>query len=187
MSRGLRSLLQRALRHASTRFPGRALAVALACAGLASGCMYQFQGGNFPQHIRTLGVEPVENDTPRLEVTGELQDLLVRDLPRALGVTAAGSDVADAVIRVRITSYQVNAPNYRPGSGGQRAEVLQRQVAITARVQIVDQANNQIYWEDAGVRGEGEFLESSETEDVGRLEAIELLVQRIVDGAQSNW
>ena len=170
-----------------TRRRARSLLVLVACAGAPAGCMYQFQGGNFPEHIRTLGIAPVENDTPRLEVTGELQDQLTRNLPRALGVQAAGSDVADALVRVRVTGYQVNAPNYRQGAGGAPAEVLQRQVSITATVQIVDQVNNQIYWEDSGVRAEGQFLESSETEEVGRVEAIELLVQRIVDGAQSNW
>ena len=160
-----------------------ALVLVLSCAG----CMYQFRGGNFPEHIRTLAIDPIENDTPRLEMTGELQDQLIRDLPRALGVRAASSDEADAVVRVRITSYQVNTPNYRPGTAGQAAEVLQRQVQITARVEIVDQVNNEIYWTDTALRAEGQFLEASETEDVGRLEAIELLVQRIVDGAQSNW
>ena len=149
--------------------------------------MYQFRGGNFPEHIRTLAVEPVENDTPRLEVTGELHERLQLELPRALGVRAAGSDVANALVRVRITGYEVNAPNYRSGSATQRAEVLQRQVLIVAAVQIVDQVNNQVYWESTTLRAEGQFLEASEPEDVGRAEAIELLVQRIVDGAQSNW
>lgn len=159
------------------------LLLLVACAG----CMYQFRGGNFPEHIRSLAVEPVENDTPRLEVTGELHERLQRELPRALGVRAAGSDVADALVRVRITGYEVNAPNYRSGSATQRAEVLQRQVLIVAAVQIVDQVNNQVYWESTTLRAEGQFLEASEAEDVGRAEAIELLVQRIVDGAQSNW
>jgi len=162
------------------------LVLLAACIGL-SGCLYQFQGGNFPEHIRSLGIAPVENDTPRLEVTGELQDQLTRNLPRALGVQAAGSDAADAVVRVRITNYQVNAPNYRQGAAGAPAEVLQRQVTITATVQIVDQVNNEVYWEQSGMNANGQFLESSETEEVGRIEALELLVQQIVDGAQSNW
>jgi hypothetical protein len=165
----------------------RPAALAAFCVLSAASCLYQFQGGNFPEHLRTLGVAPVENDTPRLEVTGELQDELTRNLSRALGVQPAGSDVADAVIRVKVTGYTVNAPNYRQGAAGQPAEVLQRQVMITAQAQIVDQVNNQVYWEDTGLRGEGQFLEASESEEVGRLEAIELLVQQIVDGAQSNW
>lgn len=162
-------------------------AIGAFCVLCLSGCLYQFQGGNFPEHLRTLGIAPVENDTPRLEVTGELQDQLTRNLARSLGVQPAGSDVADAVVHVKVTSYTVNAPNYRQGAAGAPAEVLQRQVMITAQVQIVDQVNNQVYWEESGVRGEGQFLEQSENEELGRLEAIELLVQQIVDGAQSNW
>jgi hypothetical protein len=165
--------------------PLRLLALALTLA--ASGCIYHFTGGNFPEHIRTLAIDLPINDTPRLEITGELQDLLVRDLPRSLGVRQAGPDEADAIVRVRITSYQVNTPNYRPGAAGDRPEVLQRQVMISAQVQIVDQVNNEVYWEDNALRGEGQFLEASETEELGRAAAIKLLVQRIEDGAQSNW
>ena len=164
-----------------------AAAPALAAALAAGGCLYQFRGGNFPEHIRTLAVDPVVNDTPRLELTGELQELLVRDMPRSLGVRPAATEEADAVLRVRITSYQVNAPNYRPGAGGDRPEVLQRQVMISAQAQIVDQVNQEVYWEDNSLRGEGQFLEAGETEELGRQAAIRLLVQRIVDGAQSNW
>jgi hypothetical protein len=56
---------------------------------------------------------------------------------------------------VRITSYQVNTPNYRPGAVVDRPGVLQRQVMISAQVQIVDQVNNEIYWEDNSLRGDG--------------------------------
>ena len=99
----------------------------------------------------------------------------------------SGRGEADAVVRVKIIRYEVNSPNYRTGAGGQRAEVLQRQVTITAQVQIVDQVNNEIYWEAPTLRAEGQFLETTETEEVGRAEAIRTLVQGIVDGAQSNW
>ena len=166
---------------------GRRETTALALALLTAGCNYSFIGGNFPEHIRSLTVEPIVNDTPRLEVTNELYQELAQTLPRALGVRQASADEADAVVRVRITGYLVNAPNYRQTGAGQPAEVLQRQVMITAQVQIVDQVNDEIYWEDTALRGEGQFLEATETEEVGRAEAIELLVQRIVDGAQSNW
>ena len=67
------------------------------------------------------------------------------------------------------------------------ARNLQRQVRIVVSVEIVDLVENTILWESRTVSAEGTFLEASETEEVGRIEAIELLVQKIVDGAQSNW
>lgn len=160
------------------------LGAALAC----SGCLYSFRAGSFPPpHIKTIAVAPFENETTRFELSGELYAELFRNLPRALGIRTAGEDVADAVVRGTIVRYDVVAPNYRAGAEGQAAEVLQRQVSITVRIEIVDLVNNVVLWEEQSVMAQGQFLEASETEEVGRAEAIELLVQKIVDGAQSNW
>lgn len=167
----------------------RALLVAALASALApAGCLYSFRAGSFPPaHIKTIAVAPFENETTRFEISGELYDQLLRNLPRSLGIRTAGEDVADAVVRGTILRYEVVAPNYRAGAEGQPAEVLQRQVMITVRIEIVDLVENVILWEDQSVTAQGEFLEASESEEVGRAEAIELLVQKIVDGAQSNW
>jgi hypothetical protein len=166
----------------------RAFPVVLLVSMLLSGCIYSFRAGSFPpEHIRTVAVQPFENDTDLFELSNEVYDELLRNLPRALGIRTAGEDVADAVVRGTIVRYEVVAPNYRSGAEGQPAEVLQRQVTITVRVEIVDLVENVILWEEAAVSAQGQFLEASETEEVGRVEAIELLVQKIVDGAQSNW
>lgn len=155
---------------------------------LLSGCAYSFRAGSFPpDHVKTIAVQPFDNETNRFELAGEVYDELLRNLPRALGVRTAGEDVADAVVRGTITRYDVVAPNYRAAQQGQAAQVLQRQVNITVSIEIVDLVENVILWESRSVIAEGQFLEASETEDVGRAEAIKLLVQKIVDGAQSNW
>ena len=155
---------------------------------IVSGCHYSFRAGTFPpEHISTIAVAPFDNETNRFEIAGELYDHLLRNLPSSLGITTAGEDVADAVVRGSITRYDVIAPNYRAAQQGQAAQVLQRQVTISISVEIVDLVENVILWESRSLVAQGEFLEASETEDVGRLEAIELLVQKIVDGAQSNW
>ena len=166
----------------------RAFPLVLLGSMLLSGCLYSFRAGSFPpEHIRTVAVQPFENDTDLFELSNEVYDELLRNLPRALGIRTAGEDVADAIVRGTIVRYDVVAPSYRAGAEGQPAEVLQRQVNITVRVEIVDLVENVILWEEAGVTAQGQFLEASETEEVGRVEAIELLVQKIVDGAQSNW
>ena len=64
--------------------------------------------------------------------------------------------------------------------------MLQRQVSIRVQVELIDLVENLILWDDLGLSTQGQYLEG-ESEEVGRVEAIELLVQRIVDGAQSNW
>ncbi len=64
--------------------------------------------------------------------------------------------------------------------------MLQRQVNIRVEVELIDLVENLILWDGRGLSTLGQYLEG-EPEEVGRAEAIELLVQRIVDGAQSNW
>jgi hypothetical protein len=166
---------------------GRALGVLL-IASVTASCNYSFRAGSFPPaHIRTIAIQPFENETTRFEVSAELYDQLLRNLPSALGIRTAGADIADAIVRGSINRYDVAAPNYTAGAGGgQPAQVLQRQVNISVSVTIVDLVDNVILWESSNVVGQGQFAEGA-PEDTGRREAIEILVQRIVDGAQSNW
>jgi hypothetical protein len=150
--------------------------------------MYSFQAGaGFPDYVKTVAIIPFDNDTNRPELTDELFQALLQDFPRSQGLQLAGEDVADAVIYGTITRYSLSTPSYRPGAPGQNPEVLQRQVSITMEVQIVNQVDNEVLWENRSVTAQGQFLEDSETEDAGRAMAIELLVQRVIDGAQSNW
>lgn len=159
----------------------------LALAAAVVGCNYSFQAGSFPPpHVRTIAIEPFENETERFEVSSELYDELVRVLPSSLGIQSAGLDVADAVVRGTVTRYDVQAPNYRAGAGGQPAQVLQREVRISIRVEIIDRVQNVILWDSSSENAQGLFAEGAPEEE-GRRAAIELLVQRIVDGAQSNW
>ena len=152
---------------------------------VAGGCNYGFRSGSFPDHIRSVAILPFDNDTNRFELTQEIHEELLQTLPRALGVTNAGEEAADAVVRGRIVRYDLTSPLFRSDQLGQ-VDVLQRQVSIRVEVELIDLVENVILWDDRGLSTQGQYLEG-EPEEIGRIEAIELLVQRIVDGAQSNW
>lgn len=155
---------------------------------ILSGCLYSFQAGaGFPDYVKTVAIVPFENETTRPEITDEIFTLLLREFPRSQGLQPAGEDVADAVVRGTITAYDVSTPSYRAGAVSEAPQVLQRQVRLTVEVQIINLVDNEILWESRALSVQGEYLEESETEEVGRALAIELLIQRIVDGAQSNW
>ena len=118
----------------------RAAALLLAVTWMSgAGCLYSLTAGSFPDHIKTVAILPFDNQTTRFELTQELHEQLLRELPGALGVRNGGEDLADAVVRGEITGYDVQAPLFRPGQQGDRAEVLQREVTIRIRVEIVDQ------------------------------------------------
>jgi hypothetical protein len=160
----------------------------LAWALLLSGCLYSFQAGaGFPDYVRTVAVIPFDNTTNRPELTDEVFQALLRDFPRSQGLQPAGEDVADAVVEGVIKDYRLSTPSYRSGAAGENPQVLQRQVTLTVEVHIRNLVDNEILWESTSVSVQGAYLEETENEDTGRALAIELLVQRIIDGAQSNW
>lgn len=174
-------------RESGTRF---AEAVLLLGVGLAvpTGCLYTFQAGaGLPSHVRTLAVVPFENDTGRFELTQEIQELLIQELPRTFGVTVAGEEYADAIVRGTVRSYRVDAPSFRPGAEPDRTQVIERQVTIMVEVQVVDRVGNLILWENRSLSARGEYLEDSELEEDGRQKAITRIAQAVIDGLQSNW
>jgi len=176
-------------RHLPVRLghPARILLL-LVCGTWSAGCNYSFRAGTgFPEYIRTVAVLPFDNETARFELTQEVHEALLRQLPRSLGLNQAGEEVADAVVSGVIRNYDLTSPLYRQGDRPESVEVLQREVVLLVAVQILDRRENIILWEEQQLRVQGQFLEASETEEVARIEAIELLVQEIVDGAQSNW
>jgi hypothetical protein len=171
----------------TSRWLGSTLVVL--CLSLSS-CLYGFQAGaGFPDYVRTVAVLPFElgPEITRPEVADEIFSELLREFPRSQGLQPAGEDVADAVVRGTIRRYDVSTPSYRAGAAGDLPQVLMRMVTLTVEVQIINQVDNVVLWESSSLSVQGEFLEESGTEDEGRATAIELLVQRIVDGAQSNW
>jgi hypothetical protein len=52
-------------------------------------------------------------------------------------------------------------------------------------VEIVDQSNGHVLWQQKSLREEADYAERAEAE--GRRKAIEKLVQKIIEGVQSNW
>lgn len=153
-----------------------------------AGCLYTFQAGaGLPAHVRTLAVVPFENETGRFELSQEIQETLLRELPRTFGVTVAGEEYADAVVRGTVRSYRVDAPSFRPGATGDRTEVIEREVNVTVEIQVVDRSRNLVLWESRGLSARGEYLEDSELEEDGRQKAITRLAQAVIDGLQSNW
>ncbi len=171
------------------RIPGRsaaASAAVLSIATLFSGCLYRFSGGGgFPSDIRTIYIAPLENRTSQFDVDHEINRQLTENLPRSLGVRLAGEQVADALVRGRITAYTDVASSYSAGQGN--IDVNQRQVQITITVEIIDVKRNEILWESQGLTGRGEYRQDSQSDQVARVNAIKSLVQQIVDGAQSQW
>ena len=170
----------------STRTSGFSRSIVLAALALLAGCgiRYGFSEGAFPPHIRTMAVVPFENETPSAELQSELFESMRRRLQQRLGVRDAPQERADAVVRGHIRTYDADAP-VAFSADPRQASSARRRLQITVDVEILDQTNGRTLWSRKGLRAEGEYAERAEAE--GRKQAIEKLVNDIIEGAQSQW
>ncbi len=162
----------------------------LAVVVLALGaCSYSFVGGGLPRHVRTVAVLAFENETSQPLLETDIQRALQVELPRSLGVRIADQSVADAVVRGTVSSYEEIVSSVRPISGqstNTEVPVAQRQVRIVFDAEIYDIREDQVLWRAQGQSVLGSFGDS-EGQDTGRQRAIEEIVTRFVEGAQSQW
>ena len=170
---------------------GRYLRVAGAAAALASaaaaGCRlspYKFAGGGLPRNVRTIAVLPFENQTAVPDLQRELFESMRTTLQRRLNVRDGSESRADAIVRGSIVKYDADVP-IAFSADPRTANQARRQLQLVIDVSIVDQASGRTLLERKGLTAKGEYAERNEA--AGRRQAIDQLLNDIVDGAQSQW
>lgn len=153
------------------------------CASSALGC-YGFAGGGLPPHVRTVAVLPIENESTSPELPRELQDALREGLQSRLGLRDAPEDRANAVVRGRITRYEFDAPVAFSADPTQ-ATSARRRLSVQVNIEIVDQVTGRVLWSKSGMSATGEYAERNEI--AGRRQAIDRIVNDVIEGAQSQW
>jgi hypothetical protein len=161
--------------------------VSLSLLAVAGCSVYSLTGGGgLPGHIDSIAILPFDNRTTQFTLTQEFTQALLDDVPGRLGLRVADEGTADAILRGTITRYDDRAVNYQPDPQG--PVVFQRRVDITVAVEIYDVREEQVLWSNRGVSAAGEYQpDTGQSEEDGRLLAIDNLIQLIIDGAQSQW
>jgi hypothetical protein len=185
--------MHRLFQNRSGRRIVRPASLLLALSVLLSGCLYSFSGGGLPRHIRTVAVLPFENETLIGPLSTEIQQALQTEMQRRLGVRLAREDVADAVVRGRITNYEETTPGVRPAPNpnapgvGSQPIVAGRQIQLTITAEIYDLREEKMIWQGSGIQGIGPYQPARELATDGIAKAISDLVKKITEGAQSQW
>jgi hypothetical protein len=152
---------------------------------LLTGCLYSLSGGGgLPRHIRTVAVIPFENETANPEIAGELHLQLRKSLGDRLGLREAPEARASAIVTGTIRKYEPDVP-VGFSADPALATTARRRVQLVVDVKIVDQTTGKTLFERAGLRAEGEYAERAE--QAGRQQALERIVNDIIEGAQSQW
>ncbi len=158
-------------------------ALAVVPLAIALGC-YSFAGGGLPAHVKTVAVLPFENETATPELPRELQEALRDGLQSRLGLRDAPEERASAVVRGKVTRYEIDIPVAFSANPAQ-ATSARRRLRVQCDIQIVDQVTGQVLWSRNGLQAEGEYAERGEAQ--GRKQAIDRIVNDVIEGAQSQW
>jgi hypothetical protein len=153
----------------------------------AGACNYTLSGGGgLPPHVKTIYVAPIDNRTTQFALTEEVTRELLDASTGRLGAQLGPEESADATVITTLTRYDDTAVNFA-SQEQVGAEVFQRRIRLSASVEIIDNTRNEIIWSGGSVTGIGEYSPETELETRGQELAIKDLVQKIVDGAQSQW
>ena len=149
-----------------------------------TGCFYGFSGGGLPPHVHSVAIIPFENRTPSPELQRELTESLRKELHDRLGLRDATEARANAVVRGTIQRYEVDIPVGYSASNKQTTSA-KRQLQITVDVEVLDQVNGKTLFQRKGMTAEGQYEERGEAD--GRKQAIDRIINDIIQGAQSQW
>ena len=150
---------------------------------LAAGC-YGFAGGGLPANIRTVAVLPFDNQTPSPELQREVLSSLRAGLSRRLGLRDAPEARADALVRGTLLRYDLDIPIAFSADPTQ-ATTARRMLQLTLDIEIVDQRTGKALWQRKAMVVTGEYAERAEAD--GRRQAIDRVVNDVIEGAQSQW
>lgn len=151
-----------------------------------TGCVwrYSLHGGGLPDHIKNVAILPFENQTAATELQRELSEGLRKAFSSRLGLREATEDKASAVVRGTIVQYDIDVPvafSANPAA----ATSARRRLQIRVDIEIYDQVRNRVLWTKKGMSADGDYAENDEA--AGRRQALERIINDVIEGAQSQW
>lgn len=153
-------------------------------AALGTGCYGFSGGGGLPRNLKTVAIQPFDNQTASPELQRELFDELRKTLRERLNLREAPEARADLVVRGVISKYDVDIIAGASADANQTANT-RRRLQIVIDIEIIDQTTGRSLMKRSNLSREGQYAEGGEVN--GRRNAIESIMADIVEGVQSQW
>jgi hypothetical protein len=169
---------------AAVRYAAVTMVMLSALAPVACRFPYGFSGGGLPTDIRTVAILPFDNQTTTPELQRELTDALRAALSSRLGLREAAENKASAVLRGTIVRYDIDVPIAFSANPAQ-ATSARRQLQVVVDIELFDQVHGKSLWTKKGITEKGDYAENSEA--AGRKQAVDRIVNDVIEGAQSQW
>ncbi len=163
----------------------------LASVLLLGGCMYGFAGGGLPTELKTVAVLPFENRTSDPTLAQEANRRVRETVEQRLGLRGATEDRADVVVTGTVTRYEPDQPVSYRGTGAttpgraEAVEVNKRLLQISLEIEMIDKRTGKSLLRSKIFSADAQYDPGREA--TGRRDALDLLLNRLVQDAQSEW
>ena len=145
---------------------------------------YSFTGGGLPPEIHTFAVASFDNQTPTSQLPKEITDALRVRVRDRLGLRDATEAKANALIRGTVQRYEVDIPVGYSASNKQQTTAT-RSLELRVDLEMIDQVTGKTLWQQKGAIAQEQYQEGGEP--AARKRAIDQIVNKLIEGAQSQW
>lgn len=152
---------------------------------VSSGCVYGFAaaGGGLPKNLRTVAVLPFENMTPVAEIQREVFEGVRRAMNARLNLRDAAEASADVLVKGVIQRYEIDLP-VGVAADPRQATSARRKLQLVVDLEIIDQTTGEVLVDRKGLSRESQYAEGAELK--GRKDAVEQMINELIDGMQSQ-
>lgn len=164
----------------------RALMLTVCLAPLTlTGCLYGFSGGGgLPRNLRTVAVQPFDNQTASAEIQREVLDETRNGMRDKLNLREAPEARADVLVRGTIVRYEVDL-QAGVSADPRQTTSTRRRLQLVIDIEILEQATGRTLFKKQALQTEGQYPEGGEA--TGRKYAIESYITQVIEGMQSQW
>ena len=128
-----------------------------------------------------MAVERFQNDTPEFGLADQMTDAIITAFIADGTMKVLPKEQAEAVLFGTLTRYQ-----RRPYEYDENDQVTSYAVEMDFDIQLKKPAGDSLIW-DERMSQRGVYNLTSESEEIGRQRALELLVQAIINRTTKSW
>ena len=159
----------------------RTTVISLSVALILSGCGVYTMNPKGKSEIRTIAIEPLENETTEFGLADQLTEIIIDAFIADGNLKVVSPDQADAILKGSLTHHE-----RVPEAFDQNDQVQSYKMVMDFRITLQKAAGGEDYWSQT-TRQEGVYDADTETEEDGQRRAGARLVEMIINRTTKSW
>ena len=159
----------------------RITVISLLAVLILSGCGVYTMNPKGKSEIRTIAIDPLENETTEFGLADQLTEFIIDAFIADGNLKVVSPDQADAILMGSLTHHERVTEAF-----DQNDQVQSYKMVMDFRITLQNASNGEDYWSQT-TRQEGVYDADTETEEDGQRRAGARLVEMIINRTTKSW